>query len=847
MTVAHISITRASLSIALVLLILGTVASVRSGAAAQAGMTLESRRAEPARADSDRDADGVIDALDNCLAHPNTDQRDTDRDGIGNRCDADVDNDGLVDLKDLRILLAHSSSRDADLDGDGHVNLEDLSIFFSLFRRPPGPRLDRDGDGQAEFEDPCPATRRGDGALLPGCSALDLVGEPESVLGPLLDKVSQVRALLTDRRDLGAAQTALDMATNDFDEAIRATRGGGICEGSEAVEDGVKHLALSSAELAAAMRRLKAQTTPPEQVRPFDISEPELAVAGLGLPRQWTRLAQGRAQSIHDALARTCAAAKPIAQTSAIKRVIDGWRRVEMTDGRLFALADPLVLNGAVFDGRRVRVAGFTFGDGTGVLTDVGPAGNPPIVRPPPSTPCVELRIAPVQLFPPFTDGPFLLHSPEGYWWNSQYWLEQGMGLAAVQTCPTPPTPSARSLRYSLEVLVSYRDRKTKLQVSAAPLAPDLGVDDAPVLLPSRIDPTADATLIVTSRVQTCLVTASCSDPTVLQVRTYDLRVFDRGAFCTAAYNQTEFDVNDQVPADFKGAVVNDFYLGLPSDSQPVFEADGYAAPLFLFSTFPVLGTIHGGVSFAVHNHDFYPIHKPDPTKIDFQAVVALLTTGVGNAAGLKWPRALGTRGGHPFQYSCRLPEVVRDVVNFCSGSTEAMYRMPFAPDDFGWTQGQGNLSQGTHKNGYAYDMLAAADTPIHAARGGRVIVVNESNSLGFGDPGCEDWDAACPANKFTVWHQDGSVAEYVHMPLDGVVVEVGDLVKRGEEVAKVGKTGRASETHLHIGTATAPRPVGKNILHLYEAASPTGSGAPLTCYAPKNGDVLRSNNTPWP
>jgi hypothetical protein len=49
----------------------------------------------------DADGDLVPDAIDNCLDIPNgpnewSHQVDTNQDGYGNRCDADVNNDGLV-------------------------------------------------------------------------------------------------------------------------------------------------------------------------------------------------------------------------------------------------------------------------------------------------------------------------------------------------------------------------------------------------------------------------------------------------------------------------------------------------------------------------------------------------------------------------------------------------------------------------------------------------------------------------------------------------------------------------------------------------------------------------------
>jgi len=108
----------------------------------------------PPDLEDDLDGDGIADEEDNCVAHPNPAQRDSDGDGYGNRCDADVDNDGLVDSSwgqiypmdargDLEaIALTIRGGRfdpDHDLDGDGRVDETDLALAQLWLFRAPGP------------------------------------------------------------------------------------------------------------------------------------------------------------------------------------------------------------------------------------------------------------------------------------------------------------------------------------------------------------------------------------------------------------------------------------------------------------------------------------------------------------------------------------------------------------------------------------------------------------------------------------------------------------------------------------------------------------------------------------
>lgn len=92
-------------------------------------------------ASADSDNDGVADGLDNCTEVFNADQRDSNADGFGNECDADLNNDGIVNAVDLGLLRVafFTDDADADLNGDGTVNIVDLGRMRSLFFSPPGP------------------------------------------------------------------------------------------------------------------------------------------------------------------------------------------------------------------------------------------------------------------------------------------------------------------------------------------------------------------------------------------------------------------------------------------------------------------------------------------------------------------------------------------------------------------------------------------------------------------------------------------------------------------------------------------------------------------------------------
>ena len=136
------------------------------------------------------------------------------------------------------------------------------------------------------------------------------------------------------------------------------------------------------------------------------------------------------------------------------------------------------------------------------------------------------------------------------------------------------------------------------------------------------------------------------------------------------------------------------------------------------------------------------------------------------------------------------------------SHDDEHLYRLPYA-DGTSYRVLQGFGSSFSHRGieQYAVDFKMSEGTPVHAARGGIVARVVESNNKGCWEDGCGRY-----ANFIVVMHDDGTTGEYYHLKQNGSFVEVGDQVIAGQKIGLSGNTGHTALPHLHFAVYRATR-----------------------------------------
>lgn len=130
---------------------------------------------------------------------------------------------------------------------------------------------------------------------------------------------------------------------------------------------------------------------------------------------------------------------------------------------------------------------------------------------------------------------------------------------------------------------------------------------------------------------------------------------------------------------------------------------------------------------------------------------------------------------------------------------TDGVFGNPFPGQDwsgsitsyFG-TRPYPGVGSGT-SNHTGLDISNAAGTSIYAVMGGNVLFVKDSGSSGYG-------------KHLAIHHGGGYVTLYAHC--SSISVSAGQYVNKGDEIAKVGKTGWSTGNHLHIEVIINGSPV---------------------------------------
>ena len=115
----------------------------------------------------------------------------------------------------------------------------------------------------------------------------------------------------------------------------------------------------------------------------------------------------------------------------------------------------------------------------------------------------------------------------------------------------------------------------------------------------------------------------------------------------------------------------------------------------------------------------------------------------------------------------------------------------PYLSSSYGWRR---NPVTGRYAMHEGLDFAAPRGTAIKAASAG--IVVAAGYQSGYG-------------KTVEIDHGDGLLTRYAHA--SELLVKPGDVVERGQQIAKVGSTGRSTGSHLHFevrvaGKAMDPR-----------------------------------------
>lgn len=136
----------------------------------------------------------------------------------------------------------------------------------------------------------------------------------------------------------------------------------------------------------------------------------------------------------------------------------------------------------------------------------------------------------------------------------------------------------------------------------------------------------------------------------------------------------------------------------------------------------------------------------------------------------------------------------------------------------------------------YSIDFNIPVGTEILAPRDGLVVDLKQDSDLVGVSPDFEKH-----ANYVSVVHEDGTCSELIHLDHNGVKVELGDIVKRGDYLGLSGNTGYSFGPHLHFHVRESADQSGKTIPISFDNKTSEGFMlCPGQAYNPKTNEIVQ-------